>query len=451
MGYNRGNCKANLLSKESFREKTVENINKLITNEAFNCRSKDGLTGVFTRDRKLNFKNTLLFIARGVTSSLQRELDGFFKEVADSDFNVREVTKSAFSQARKKLKHNAFIELNDVVTNTFYNDAPYKVWKNMRLLAVDGTRLMLPNHPSTKEEFGQHSFGPKANSKRTMALASCLYDPLNLLSLDAQIASFASSERDLLYKHLDKTKQGDLILLDRGYPSLALIFLLRAKKLNFCMRMKANSWTCVKKFTESDKTNEIVEFSLPIKDREKLINHPEIINQKLKCRLTKVKLISGETEILCTSLMDQGEYTDDDLSELYHCRWSEEEGFKLLKARIEVENFSGKTATAVKQDFFAKIFLMSFSASLAFPIEQKVRKEYQKDNNKKYDQKINRTGAISNLRLLYVNLFIKKLVKKSISVYDDIVSQTREIIRPNRSQPRKHRIKSSYCMNYKRL
>ena len=46
-----------------------------------------------------------------------------------------------------------------------------------------------------------------------------------------------------------------------------------------------------------------------------------------------------------------------------------------------MEAFTGKTAKAVKQDIFAKVFMMTLCAIYAFPIEQKVKKEY-KDNLK---------------------------------------------------------------------
>jgi hypothetical protein len=45
----------------------------------------------------------VVFISRGVKSSLRRELDSFYKEVTGGDFNIREVTKGAFIQARAKL------------------------------------------------------------------------------------------------------------------------------------------------------------------------------------------------------------------------------------------------------------------------------------------------------------------------------------------------------------
>ena len=66
---------------------------------------------------------------------------------------------------------------------------------------------------------------------------------------------------------------------------------------------------------------------------------------------------TGETENLCTSLIDIEKYPYEQFKELYHFRWNEEGAYKLLKNRIELEKFSEKTAKVVKQDFHAKIFL----------------------------------------------------------------------------------------------
>jgi hypothetical protein len=391
-----------------------------------------------------------VFISRGVKSSLQRELDSFYKEATSSEFNVRAATKGAFTRARAKLKHEAFIELNDNVNQTFYTEAPYLVWNNMRLLSVDGTRLVLPNHKSVKEEFGEHSFGPNADSKRSLAMASVLYDSLNLITLDAQIAPYSASERVLLYKHLEKVKSGDLLLLDRGYPSIALLFLLMAKGIGFCIRMKEDWWLSVKEFMESGEREQIVSFRLPKKGITMLNGYPEFINKEIQCRLVCIELENGEKEVLCTSLIDMEKYPHEEFCELYHFRWGVEESYKLFKARAEVEKFSGKTALAVKQDFFAKVFMMSLSAVLAFPIEERIKKEYQEAKTK-HPQKINRTSTLSMAMSISVGLFLKKLVTKAIAAFDSIVSQTREIVRPGRKNERKKRPKKLYYMNYKPL
>lgn len=406
--------------------------------------------GAFTRDRKLTFNDLLVFIIRCGKKSLQRELDSFYKEVMQSEFKVRHVTKGALSTARKNLKPEAFVEMLDNVNQTFYTQAPYWLWKGFRLLGVDGTRLMLPNHPTVIEEFGEHSFGPNADSKRSIALASMMYDVLNLVTVDAQLAPYTSSERDLLYKHLPKAQKGDLLLMDRGYPSIALLFLLMAQGLDFCIRMKEDWWLSVKEFTESGEQERLVRFKLPHKDRKMLMEYPDYIDKEIECRLVCVTLENGDKEILCTSLTAAEKYPYESFAGLYHLRWSEEEGYKLFKARAEIECFTGKTALAVKQDFYARMFAMSYCAILAFPIEEKVRKEYNEEKNK-YAQKINRTESLSMFRDISIGLLIKKKVKGALSAFDSIVSNTREIIRPGRKFERKKRPKKLHYMNYKDL
>ena len=384
-------------------------------------------------------------------SSIQRELDRFYKEISQNDFNIRRVTKGAFTQARAKLNPWAFRRLNQVAVNTFYDEAEYYVWHQMRLLAVDGTRLVLPNHPSVAEEFGVHQFGPKADSSRSLAIASLLYDPLNLLTIDSRIAPYSSSEGDLLMQHLTKINTGDMLLLDRGYPSFWLLFLLRARGIEFCVRLKEDWWLKVKDFNQSNEKERIVTFSLPKKDRAKLKDYPHMQDTEITCRLVKVELANGEKEILCTSLTDCEKYPYSDFEQLYHYRWNEEEAYKLLKSRIEMENFSGKTAKAVKQDFHAKVFLMTLCAAYAHPIEEKVIAEFKADKDRKHGQKINRTNALAMTMDILVPTFIRQKYKEGLEAFDSLVWQTREIVRPGRSNPRNKKQKKPYSMNYKRL
>jgi hypothetical protein len=436
---------------KNFRNLSIENLNQLIDNEEYRSRSKDGQEGVFTRTRKLPFNHLLVLLSKGIKSSLQRELDTFYKEVNGGAFNIRQVTKGAFSRARAKLNPSAFVEMNENVVNTFYQEAPYLTWHGMRLLASDGTRLTLPHHESVIEEFGEHGFGPHADSKRSLAIGSFLYDTLNLITLDAQLAPYRSSERELLYKHLEKIKKGDMLLLDRGYPSLALIFELKARGIEFCMRMKEDWWLDVKAFMESGQREQLVTFKLPSKDRYLRQLYPWM-KEQLSCRLLCIELENGEKEILCSSLTDMNKYTYEDLAELYPHRWSVEEGYKLFKARAEVEYFSGKTARAVKQDFHAKVFMMTLCAVLAFPIEEQVKKEHLQEKNK-HPKKINRTAALSLTGHLAIGLLLKQKVNEAINAFDKIVLKTTEIIRPNRKFPRKKKSKPQPLYNqiYKRL
>lgn len=123
----------------------------------------------------------------------------------------------------------------------------------------------------------------------------------------------------------------------------------------------------------------------------------------------------------------------------------------MFKSRVQIDSFSGKTALSVKQDILAKVFMMSLCAAFAFPIEEKAKAEYNENNGYKHPQKINRTTAYANLKDIAVGLFIHKKTKKAIQAFDLIVYNTREIVRPGRRNPRNHKPKKKYYLNYKDL
>lgn len=297
-------------------------------------------------------------LTQGLSRSIQRELNTFYQRLQDEDFSIQHVTKGAFTQARAKLKPEAFKELNKVGLDSFYKEAPYLKWRGYRLLAIDGSTVVLPKHKTITEEFGVVKCGPKADSPKSMARLSMLYDVLNYTTLDGQIGGYDTSERALLQKHLSSVSAGrDLLLMDRGYPSLALMFQLQQQGIHFCIRMRDGWWKEVRKMLENGETDKIVTFKLPKnEDNKKLLEQYKAKDNRIKCRLIAINIEGSDTlEILCTSVINAKKLPYDCFESLYHYRWNIEEGIKLYKCRAQLEAFSGKTALAVKQDFYAKI------------------------------------------------------------------------------------------------
>jgi hypothetical protein len=384
-------------------------------------------------------------------SSVQRELNSFFSKVQGLDYSIQTVTKGALTQARAKLKPSAFKEMNQLAVNEFYENASFLTWKTHRLLAIDGSTLNLPSHDTTREVFGEISVGCNADVKRSMARTSICYDVLNLITLDAEIDRFDVSEKGLLKEHLSKIsfRKGDILLADRGYPSIALMYVLKQMGVAFCLRMKDNWWKEIEKFNASGEESREVIFCLPKKDKH-LQDEWKSEENTVICRLVSIELDNGEKEILCTSLLDEKEYTIANLKELYHYRWNVEEGYKLFKCRAQLEVFSGKTANAVKQDFYAKIFMMTMCAILSFPIEKKVREETS-NAQRKHSHQINRTNALSFCRDAWVCIWLKKQKKKVLTALDNMLSKTTDIVRTGRKFKRKKRTKYPPTMTYKQL
>jgi hypothetical protein len=86
-------------------------LKKKLTSKEFIVRHRVKQTD-FTRERSLPFHKVFFLLINFLTKSLQAELDNFFKVLLNKEIPVNEVTKGAFSLARKKLSHEAFIELD---------------------------------------------------------------------------------------------------------------------------------------------------------------------------------------------------------------------------------------------------------------------------------------------------------------------------------------------------
>lgn len=381
--------------------------------------------------------------------SLQRELNDFFGRFNDSNYSIQRVTKGAFTQARAKLKHEAFIELSQSSVDFFYNNAPYLLWDKHRILVCDGSTVMLPNSKNIKESFAPTGFGPNGDVERSVATVSLIYDALNLVTLNAKLDAYEVSENTLLKAQLKEVsfKPDDILLLDRGYPSIGLLYELHHRKIGFCVRLKDNWWKAVNEMLKAGETDRIVTFSLPKKDKglQQLFQEE---SDTVTVRISVIDLGEGKKEILCTSLLDTQNYTLEDLKQLYHIRWGIEEAYKLFKVRADLESFSGMTALSVKQDFHAGILAMNLCAMMSFPIEQKVREE-SKDAQLKNIKKVNRTNALALIKESMVGVFLKKKKKQFLETIDHILQKTTEIVRPNRKFPRNHKQKKPKSMNYK--
>jgi hypothetical protein len=258
--------------------------------------------------------------------------------------------------------------------DSFYKEAPFKTWNGFRVLAIDGSTLVLPTHASIEKEFGVTQMGPNVDIPKSMARISMLYDVLNLTTLDAQIGAYDTSERNLARLHFPAVQPGrDLVIMDRGYSGFTIAFELQQAGKDYCIRGREDWWPEVKAMLKDGEADKVV--TIKRNQQFRLFPKMELFYDELTCRIVIVTLPTGGLEILITSLLDQEKVPYESFVSLYGMRWNIEEGYKLYKCRLQLEAWSGKTALAIKQDFFAKVFIMTTTAILAFPIEEQLRKE----------------------------------------------------------------------------
>lgn len=212
----------------------------------FKCRHRKADKD-FTRERSLPFAQVLTIILRKSVKPLQSMVNE-----AMAAAGVESVTASAYTQARHKLLHTAFIELNQTaVVEVMYGDGVYKTFWGYRILGVDGSKIRLPDTPEMGRAFGTHRYAIKGKNKdkeaviegkHAMGLASVLYDVLNRVAVDATLTRGDAYEVDLATQHLPHTAAADLLVFDRNYASYELLAELTQQQRAFAIRCSAASF-----------------------------------------------------------------------------------------------------------------------------------------------------------------------------------------------------------------
>lgn len=427
---------------EAQYEKLLTELRTLLTSQAFLERHRRQAQD-FTRQRSLPFLVVIFTLINMLKRALQDELDEVFRLFRGTDVAERCVTKSAFSQARQKLNHTAFIELNQAQVQHVYAHWAHQRWQGRRLLAIDSSLVDVPNTPANRVEFG--SWGSRHGTQTAKARISQLFDVLNEITLDGLIAPKALGERVLAKQHLAHLQPGDVLLLDRGYPAYWLFLAILAQGADFCARLEMETWHIAQAFVASGAREQVLSVTLCATSRALCRQHGFACTT-FACRLVRVELPHGEVEVLATSLTDPTHAAATDFAELYRQRWPVEEDYKRLKARLELENWSGLTPQAVRQDFYAALFTKNLAAILIQPAHQAVA---ARTAAHKHRYQVNRTNLLSKLKDTLVLLFIRIDIRPLLRALWQQMVQTIEPIRPGRSRPRKpavrrHRFPTTY-------
>jgi len=330
--------------------------------------------------------------------SLQREIDSFYEALGYDDVNLP-LTKGAVSKARSYLNPLAFQSLNQEVVSKFYEQRQTKKWKGYFVKAIDGSSVTLPGvHESVKKDFPAVNFGPKSSSPRHLSRISIMSDVLNGVVCNGEMASFSTDEFTLAKEHIKQINHHDLILMDRLYGSYDLMLNILEKGGHFCIRMKEGWWVEVKKLMNSKEKERIVEVELPAKRYAERAS-------SIQLRFLKMKDKTGNTRVFCTSLLDTEKYSRKALVNLYKKRWRVEEDYKTVKSALSLVNFSGHTSTAIRQDFYSKILLMTLNRILLHKVNPDIKKGAKKSQKGNKKAKINITYTLGRLKKWFTEMW----------------------------------------------
>ena len=265
-------------------------------------------------------------------------------------------------------------------------------------MAIVGSTGLLENVEDIVQQFGLFT---TTGNGIPMARISQMLDVLNKITVDALIGPMDDGEREYALDHILSLKRNDLLLLDRGYPAFWLFKLIMSVGGNFCARATTSLFKGVDSFIKTGKNVTIIGLKASYPAQRKCLELG-LNADPIAVRLIRVELETGEIEVLMTSLIDSNDYPTDIFTNLYHDRWPVETDYNMMKNRIAVEGWSGKSVLAVYQDFHAKVLSKNLVAFLAHQAQDEIDRKMEKG---KYPYQVNFTQALSKFKDTIVILF----------------------------------------------
>ncbi len=364
------------------------------------------------------FNLLIAFMLGMIKKSIQNSLDTFFEGIGQEDIHM---TQQSFSEAREKIKWEAFRELFEAIRDEIYSGY-YETWHGYRVSAIDGSKIQIPDDPALRAYFGTVGKGSTAATGQ----GSTLYDVYNNVLLDACLEPIQTDERELALRHIDVLSKlpsfgKECVLADRGYASFELIEALTDRNIHFVMRLR-------RKFNLSIDSLGMGDHSIGLKKK----GHRDI-----PVRVIKFMLPSGEEETLITDITDK-RMGIPAFKALYFRRWPIETKYDEIKNKLAVENFSGRTVNSIRQDFFISMYMSNVIAVACWEAQADVDDERELKDNK-YTYHVNVNHAIGTFKDRFIQAVLEpnsRIRRKKIQRILLLLTQHVVPTRPDRSRPR---------------
>ena len=264
----------------------------------------------FVRSGKWSLETAIKFPLFNRKKTKFNEVNRYLRSQT-GDYSMK-ITGSGVCDRMQYINPKVYIDMNNGVIMEIYNNVEeMETFKGFHVFATDGSYVEIPNHPQAREEMGV----PSNNEVETFAAnarISCTVDTKMDFVISSIIENQTVDEITLALRHLDDVKNkinmnNVITCYDRYYNSTEIM--LKTKTLNsyYLIRGKTNTFKKQQQKMNNDKkTDETFDISLNNAKIKKF--HDEDLKKiarkqkSIQVRIVKVKLKTGQTEILFTNL-----------------------------------------------------------------------------------------------------------------------------------------------------
>jgi len=232
------------------------------------------------------------------------------------------------------------------------------LWHGRHAYLVDGTTVSMPDTPANQEAYPQQPQQQKGLGfpiARVVVLLSLASGMLADMAL-GPYAGKETGETALLRQLLDGLDPGDILLADRYYCSYFMIALLMELGIDFVTRVHQLRTVDFRRGRRLDQGDHVVQWRRPQKpdwmDQQTYDRMPASIEvREIHVQIDRPGFRT-ESFVVVTTLTDAGEYTKDDIAELYHYRWLAELDIRAIKITLGMDVLRCKTPQMVRKEMW---------------------------------------------------------------------------------------------------
>lgn len=316
------------------------------------------------------------------------------------------------------------------------------VLPGQRLVAVDGSTLIVPRSESTLKDFylPENKNGEEI-SHYPQALMVSAWDVERRLPLTWNVSASNAfgGERGRLDELIEKLPPSTTLLLDQGYPSRHLLGRLLDSNCDFIVRMVANEKACwpeIRDFIATGKKSAIIEVRIVFGDIER--NVPLRVVRRSFRPGRPQKGQKRQTMILITSHKEP-HISDQDIVDAYGKRWCIETIHNELKTLAKIETWHTVSTQGIQQEVFCHMMWFLLVGHIASHLETEKRTA-----NPTLAPRANTRRVMDAARAIATALFAASVHKGSVAEYlyekaDRELNRIRRHISTRRKRPTRPR------------
>ena len=231
-------------------------------------------------------------------------------------------------------------------------------WKGRRSLLVDGSTVSMPDTHANQAEYPQ----PTSQAE---GLGFPMMRVVALISLaTAMVSGFAmgpysgkeTGETALFRQLFELLKAGDVVVADRYYGGWFMIALLHALSVDVVTRLHQLREADFRRGRRLGADDHLVEWPKPQRpewlDQETYDRLPDTLRVRERKFAVRERGFRTQSVVVVTTLVDDEEFTREDLADLYHQRWHAELDLRSIKSTMSLDVLRCKTPEMVRTELW---------------------------------------------------------------------------------------------------